>query len=219
MAWHNKQTGSYSRTSTEAYDNAIEVYNILSSWGWNRSSVCALLGNMEVESGYNPWRWQGDSVPVEGNSAYIGTNATTNTNHAYGLMQFDPPYKYLHSNASTLSQFGINYSNQAGSQSDGYAQLWWTHNLSVSTGQYFVNPSHPTYNDTWNEFITNSNNRSVTFLATEWCYNWERGTWSDERVNGANFWDQTLPGSPQPPAPSGNIPIWLLFKLKERNFK
>ena len=70
MAWHNKQTGYYSRTSTEVYDNAIMVYNILSSWGWHRSSVCALLGNMEVESGYNPWRWQGDSVPVEGNTAY-----------------------------------------------------------------------------------------------------------------------------------------------------
>ena len=91
MAWHNKQTGYYSRTSTEAYDNAIMVYNILSSWGWHRSSVCAVLGNMEVESGYNPWRWQGDSVPVEGNTAYIGTNPTTNTNHAYGLMQFSFP--------------------------------------------------------------------------------------------------------------------------------
>ncbi len=215
MAWHNKQTGYYSRTSTEAYDNAIEVYNILSSWGWHRSSVCALLGNMEVESGYNPWRWQGDSVPVEGNSAYIGTNPSTNTNHAYGLMQFDPPYKYLHSNASTLPQFGINYSDRTGSTSDGYAQLWWTHNMTVPMGQYIPTPS---YTDTWDEFIHNTNNRGIAYLATEWCRNWERGTWDNNRVYGAQYWDQTLPNQPQPPTP-GNIPIWLLFKLKERNFK
>lgn len=215
MAWHNKQTGYYSRTSTEAYDNAIMVYNILSSWGWHRSSVCAVLGNMEVESGYNPWRWQGDSVPVEGNSAYIGTNPSTNTNHAYGLMQFDPPYKYLHSNASTLPQFGINYSDRTGSTSDGYAQLWWTHNMTVPTGQYIPTPS---YTDTWDEFIHNTNNRGIAYLATEWCRNWERGTWDNNRVYGAQYWDQTLPNQPQPPTP-GNIPIWLLFKLKERNFK
>ena len=59
-------------------------------------------------------------------------------------------------------------------------------------------------------------NYSVEWATRAWFYNYERGTWDNGRVTAAQYWYSTL-GGITPPTPSGNIPIWLLFKIKERN--
>ena len=43
MSWHNKNTGAYARTSTEAQDNAKMVYDVLSGCGWILDAVSAML--------------------------------------------------------------------------------------------------------------------------------------------------------------------------------
>ena len=59
--WHAKNLYGYSRESSEAQDNAVMIYKALvQSLGWTLNSVSAVLGNMEWESGYNPWRWGWD---------------------------------------------------------------------------------------------------------------------------------------------------------------
>lgn len=52
------------------------------------------------------------------------------------------------------------------------------------------------------------------YLAEVFEYSYERGTWSDLRKTYARKWYDYLGGAG--PIVGGNIPIWLLFKLKER---
>ena len=94
--WHVKQTGAYGRTSQEAYDNAQLIYGVLYNLGWTLEAVCGVLGNMESESGYNPWRWQSDNILATTDTYELEHQ----TYHAYGLVQFDPASKYIY-NART----------------------------------------------------------------------------------------------------------------------
>ncbi len=58
--------------------NATYVYQTFYDNGWNENSICAILGNMHVESmGINPGKWQGGVGP------------------GYGLVQWDPASKYI----------------------------------------------------------------------------------------------------------------------------
>lgn len=52
------------------------------------------------------------------------------------------------------------------------------------------------------------------YLAEVFEYSYERGTWSDYRKTYARKWYDYLGGAG--PIVGGEIPIWLLFKLKER---
>ena len=94
--WHAKRTGGYSRTTTEAKDNAEMCYGVLNSLGWCLEAVAAILGNQEGESVYNPWRWQGDNVLNYGDYR-IGEIPPPLVQYgcAYGLFQQDPAAKYL----------------------------------------------------------------------------------------------------------------------------
>ena len=82
--WEAKATGGYAKTSQEAYNNAYIIYAVLSNYGWTVNAVCGLLGNIDIESGYNPWRWQYDTVPAHNDSVI------TTGGRAYGLVQWRP---------------------------------------------------------------------------------------------------------------------------------
>lgn len=217
MPWHNKRTGAYSRNSTEAYDNAVMAYGVLAARGWSLTAFCAMWGNVEHESEYNPWRWQSDSVLPVG-SPYIDTQS----GHAYGLVQWDSASKYINGGRS-YSGYGPNYSNQQGSDNDGTAQMNFLDDTAVSSGQYFPNPNY-NYQVSYANFKQASlEQHDMYWWVRAWFHNYERGTWSDRRVTAANYWYSVLggveppPQPPTPPEPSGKIPIWLLFRLKERN--
>lgn len=209
MAWHVKNTGAYARTSQEALENAQEVYNVLYSLGWCLEAVCAMLGNVEHESGYNPWRWQGDTVLPVGD-ARIGYIGGPNTGHAYGLCQQDPAAKYIYrSYAQALPYFGPNYSNQPGNPRDGQPQLEYIHwiCLDPNGGEWDPDTSHSTYNMPFADFIANSQNRNIAYLTRTFFYGYERGTWSSTRVTAANYWLTEL-GGYTPTPPSGLDPAW-----------
>lgn len=213
MAWHVKATGAYGRQSNEALENAREIYGLLYSLGWCLASVCALLGNVEHESGYNPWRWQSDVVLPVGDSR-IGTIGGSSTAHAYGLCQQDPAAKYIYRQyAQSLPYFGPNYSNQTGNTNDGDPQLRYIHWIcsDPSGGEWQSSGGWgASYKMPFADFIANTQNQSLGFLTQTFFYGYERGTWSDTRITAATYWYEVLGGEPpQPPTPpSGLDPAW-----------
>jgi len=211
MSWNCKATGGYDRTSAEALANTYAAYQVLSRRGFNLFAFCGVWGNVEAESGYNPWRWQGDNVLNLDNP-----NIYVQSAHAYGLAQWDPASKYITGGAA-YSGYGPNFSDRAGLLTDGNAQLNFLDDTAVSSGQYFINPNH-SYNYTYDQFkqfpLYGSEADTVQRAVETWFWNYERGTWSSNRVTAATFWYNILKDSP---TPTSGFPIWLLFKIKERN--
>lgn len=210
MPWHNKVTGAYLKESTEAYDNALMAYGILYARGWSLLAFCGMWGNVQSESGYNPWRWQSDVVLPVGDGRIDYQNA-----HAYGLVQWDPAAKYINGGVG-YSGYGPNYSNRTGSANDGSAQMNFLDDTAVSSGQYFPNPNYNYQISYANYKQMTIDNYSIEWATRAWFHNYERGTWDTGRVTAATYWYNTL-GGITPPTPAGHIPIWLLFKIKERN--
>lgn len=221
MAWHVKNTGAYARTSQEALENAQEVYNVLYSLGWCLEAVCAALGNIEHESGYNPWRWQSDTVLPVGD-ARIGYIGGPNTGHAYGLCQQDPAAKYVYrSYAQALAFFGPNYSDQPGNTRDGQPQLEYIHWICSDPGggEWDPDPGHNPYNMPFADFYANTQNKGVSYLTRTFFHGYERGTWSSTRVTAADYWYQELGGYTPTPPPSLD-PRWaaVLHLIQRRKY-
>lgn len=207
VTWHCKSTGAYSRNSQEARENAIMTYNILYYLGWCLDSVCALLGNVEHESGYNPWRWQGDVVLPVGDPR-IGTIGGSNTAHAYGYCQQDPAAKYIYRPyAQSLEFFGPNYSDQAGNPRDGEPQLRYIHWICSDPNGGEWQSTGNQYKMPFADFIANTHNESLSFLTRTFFYGYERGTWSDVRIGAAGVWRQYL-SDITPIPPYSDNPEW-----------
>lgn len=77
MAWKAKPSGGYSLGSADWVDNWNMITGQLS---WTAEAIAGMGGNLQAESGMNPWRWQGDSVSLSG---------------GYGLAQFTPASGYI----------------------------------------------------------------------------------------------------------------------------
>lgn len=185
MAWHGKNTGAYADGSTEANENAIMMYDLLDSWGYSYNAICAILGNIGYESGYNPFRWQGDVILFDYQSNLIDEQ----TGHAYGLLQFDPAGQYLHNaTAQSYPEFSPNYANSPGFPKDGTAQLKYMNNVAIPiNGAYIPTTAYPL---TFSEF--KSSNANVIYLTDTWLYNYERGTPAQDRYTHATYWETHL---------------------------
>lgn len=128
MTWYAKNTGAYLMGSVEADSNAREMLNLLmNSYGWTFEACCGLFGNIDFEGGWNPWRWENDNILT-----YMQSQTTTK---GMGLIGWTPARKYLFNNAGTGSTiyfpnynqesypgYAPNWSDRAGSVSDGNAQ-------------------------------------------------------------------------------------------------
>lgn len=203
--WHNKPTGAYDRTSYEAQDNAVMTYQVLSAKGWTLQAVSGLLGNIEVESGYNPWRWQGDIV-----LSSTDTEAMQSSAHGYGLLQYTPASKYnLSSYAHGLRGFGPNYSNVSGSTNDGTAQLIFCNN---SEGYYPTTQYPMTYDD------YKRSTADAADLATVWLYNYERPLDPSATVNArreaATYWYNVLKNVDL--VVHKTMPVWMMLRNNRR---
>ncbi len=199
MGFIAKNTGAYIRTSAEAVQNAKAICDTLMPKGWTIEAICGMLGNIEAESGYNPFRWQDDIILPFGDSRIDYQNS-----HAYGLCQFDPAGKYINY-GFTYSGYAPNYSDRPGNVTDGIAQMLFIND----NADYFPTASYPL---TYAQYkAATISNYSIDYLTRTWFYNYERGTWSDVRVTASNYWWSVL----QNYSPHGIIPIWLLFKIKE----
>lgn len=151
--WHNKNTGAYSRDSVEAQENVMKMVEVLAPLGWTINAIAALAGNQAYESGFNPWRWESDTV---------------NLVRGYGLFQYTPASKYINSSvAASYTGFQPNYPMGSGGQDDGTAQLLFMHN-NVDGG--YIPTS--AYNLTMQQFREST--QSPDYLASAWLYNYER---------------------------------------------
>jgi hypothetical protein len=74
-------TESGALTTGEMFTNAHYIKAALIADGWTSSAICAVLGNMQAESGLNPGRWQSDRVG--------------NLSGGYGLVQWTPATNYI----------------------------------------------------------------------------------------------------------------------------
>ena len=189
MPWYAKSIGSYDRTSNEAIENANNIYGTLYSRGWTVNAVCGVLGNMGAESGYNPWRWQGDNVGASTGDPW--------TNIGYGLVQFTPASKYISDpNAQALSGYAPNFSDKSGNPSDGYAQTLFFDQYA----DYYATTSYPL---SYADFKQSTD--SPAYLARAWLYNYERpkkpGATEAARAENAEYWYTVLTGEEPPPDP------------------
>ena len=221
MGWHTKNTYGYIRTSTEAYDNAKMIYDILAYCGWQLPAVCACLGNCEVESGYNAWRWQNEVLLPVGDPRIYYQNS-----HAYGLFQQDPASKYIDDTyAQSILGYGPNYADQVGNTDDGTAQCFYLHNVcSDPNAGEWSNPWQSTYYMPFGDFISDSTH-TIEYLVHTFLVSYERGLWSDTRVTAANYWynvfqnvTPTPPPDPPPQPPpvpitGRSLPVWLFIKI------
>lgn len=204
--FYAKKFNAYSRDSNEAINNATEIYAILLGRGWTIYAVCGMLGNVGYESGYNPWRWQGDNVQPVGNYPW--------TNIGYGLVQFTPASKYISSEqAHSLPGYAPNFSNSVGNSTDGYSQV-------LFVDQYADYYPTVTYPETYNEFKSSTKNEK--YLASAWLYNYERpadpSATESLRQAEAEYWYDILseiippPDPPDPPIKKKKMPLYMYLK-------
>lgn len=203
MPWHAKASGGYALGTQESIDNAVQIYNVLSQFGFEYNAICAVLGNIGYESTYNPWRWQSDYVVATTETYYINNS----TGHAYGLLQFDTAGRYLNnSTARGYAEYAPNYANQAGGLTDGIAQLKFMNNYDIPVNVAYIPTS--SYPLSYAQFKVSTQN--VDYLTYAWEYNYERGTWNNARLTHANYWFNNLLNY------INQIPAWLLFKFTGR---
>ena len=114
MTWHAKLKGAYTPGSTEWNENVQEIWNQLSGT-WTAEAVAGMVGNMQSESGLNPWRWQSDrddiGDPLKG----------------YGLPQFTPASGYINDYGRGVEGYApslsTSYQSAGANPSDGHAQI------------------------------------------------------------------------------------------------
>lgn len=210
MPWHNKNTYGYLKESAEAHDNATMVMNILYSLGWSKTAICCALGNFEAESGYNPWRWQSETIlPV--NDSRIGIVCGSNTAHAYGIFQSDPAANYIYrTEAQGFPGYGPNYSDQAGSQNDGTAQMHYLNWVCRHYSDGSCGGWNQSYHDAipFADYIAEQSDTNATINSMTKVFHdgYERSaTWystGSDRMAAARYWRDYFSGY-VPPLPSG----------------
>lgn len=206
--FYAKSSGGYERTSSNALHNAEVMRDVLGAWGWTLNAVCGLLGNVEIESGYNPWRWQGDNV-----LSSTSPNIDISSAHAYGFFQFDPAGKYIHSpTAQAYPEYAPNFSNRTGAASDGVSQLKF---INGGHGGYYATSAYPL---TLEQFKRSRND--PRYLARAWLMNYERpadpSATIATREAAAAYWFTKLGGGPI----HGDLPVWLIAKItRQRRLK
>ena len=114
MTWHAKLKGAYTPGSVEWNDNVQEIWNQLSGT-WTAEAVAGMVGNMQSESGLNPWRWQSDRDDI------------SDRLKGYGLPQFTPASGYINDYGRGVEGYApslsTSYQSAGASPSDGHAQI------------------------------------------------------------------------------------------------
>ena len=232
MAWYAKPSQGYNRSSAEASANMQEIYAILAADGYTVECVSGILGNVQAESGFNPWRWQGDRV---------------NTSNGYGLFQFTPASGYLALSGVTPNMSTTSTTTGATPQ-DGARQVdcfkddelskWvssaWRSYWSTSTYSDLYNKrnswlalwgSGNTISMSQFKVITDIEAATFFFLS---CYEGPRTPNLTTRYSNALACYEILTGStppspPDPPPPSpgggGNLPLIWLYAAASHNTK
>lgn len=201
MAWIG---GNYYLSLAQMQNNAkiVQAYGL--SQGWSVNAICAILGNMQEESGINPGIWENLSPGIGG----------------YGLVQWTPYTKYSNWAGSGWQNNGTRELERISWEADNNQQ--WGRNETL--GQ------DPPYD--FNSFLTDTTT-NLTTMANYFLWYYERpyNPYQPKRAQNAQYWynyldwddppdpdppDPPDPDPPEPPEPEDPFPWWLLFKFKGR---
>lgn len=226
MSWHAKPSGGYSIGSAEWNENVDAIHGTLLGLGFTVECIAGIIGNMQAESGLNPWRWQSDRVSESG---------------GYGLVQFTPASGYL-ALAGTMANRSTSSITSGASPDDGTRQLQAFYNDELgkwSRGAWRPYWSKVTYSSLYSysrellrkygdgEHITLEQFARVNvvqdacflFLA---CYEGPAVPNYTPRLDTAHIAYEYLAGHPVPPVPPipvGTLPEWffpIISNLKKR---
>lgn len=184
--WNNGQALS-ALTEEQRQQNAREIWGYFQQRGWTLESVSGMLGNIHYESGINPAQWQtGHTIE---DPAYPNDTG-------YGLVQWTPWQKYAN---WAGDDWRTNYNREL-------TRIQW----ELENNEQWISVS--SYGSMTFQQFTQST-QTPEYLAEVFEYSYERGRWASDRATYARQWYDYLGGA----GPiTHNIPIWLLFKLKER---
>ena len=156
MTWHAQPSGPYIRSSTDAMDNMYEIKGILQgTYNYTLQAVAGVLGNIQAESGFNPWRWQSDRV---------------NTSNGYGLYQYTPATGYLNLSGTTpnmsTSQITTGATPQDGArQTDCFASNELSKWVSSAWRSYWDTTTYATIYAKRNQWLQQFGNGSSITMA------------------------------------------------------
>lgn len=225
MSWHAQPSGGYALGSADWLDNWNEICGMLS---WTNEALAGMGGNLQAESGMNPWRWQGDSVSLSG---------------GYGLPQFTPASGYI-SLSGTMPNMSTSTTTPGADPADGARQMqavdsdelhkWvgtcWRSYWSSITYSGLYQYSREILN-TWGNgsSITMAQFKACTDVDAA-CFIWlacyegpavpnYTGRKTTSRVIYEQYMGGVIPPTPIPPEPyppSGRrLPAWLLKKMAD----
>lgn len=232
MSWHAKPSSAYSVGSVENNENTDEIWSILYSYGYTEEAAAGVLGNIQAESGNNPWRWQNDTV-------------SPTYSNGYGLFQYTPASGYINlsgttPNLSTSTQTPGATPEDGSRQVQCYASNELRKWVSSAWRPYWSTTTYASLYAKRNQWLATwgSNDRismsqfkvvtdleaaaffhlacfegpSVPDLATRYAY---------AQVFYAYIHDEPTPPVPPvppvPPTPSANIPVWLMLAIKNNS--
>lgn len=144
MAAENWIYGNRYLSIDEMTPNAQRILQIFTDAGWNTLSICAMLGNMQVESTINPGLWGGRVVGSD----------------SYGLVQWHPTTKL----SSWAEGEGLEWENDGDTQCQRIL-------YELATGlQWQSTSAHPI---SFEEFAYNTGDYDLQYLSDAWCYCYE----------------------------------------------
>lgn len=219
MAWIAKPSGAYGINSDEAHANMDMIYSMLQDH-WTLAAICGMLGNFNHESGYNPWRWQGDTVNYSG---------------GYGLAQFTPAKDNNNPLKGYIDGFGVGLEGyapnmsvsqvQGGLPSDGNSQILAIDNNAG--GKYTSYKRKCPYEDL-SSVATFEQYKQCTdlWIATVgWLWYYEAPASENKtydkallRFSSAQIcWehfteDPPIPPTPPPPSRQRKMPLWMYLR-------
>ena len=185
--WNNGNALS-ALSQADREHNARVIWGYFQNKGWTLESVSGMLGNIHYESGINPGQWQ---------TGHIIEDPSYPNDTGFGLVQWTPWQKYA---------------NWAGGNIHG------NYNKQLERIQYELDNNIqwiPVSGYGYMSFYDFTQSTSTPeYLAEVFEYSYERGTWANDRKTYARQWYDYLGGAG--PIVGGQVPIWLLFKMKER---
>lgn len=203
MSWYAKPRGGWTTEDNEAQQNMFMISDYLQSQGWTLTAIAGLLGNVANESGFNPWRWNGDTVSL--------------SNRAYGLVQFYPASYYIGGRGNGIANYSPNMSTSqqttGATAKDGRAQL---EVIEVYHDDKFINrASYCTYADLSDAYPYSSFKQlNDLWIATVgWLFNYEFPEESardyssaQARYQNAQRCYEIIAGTPPTPPPTPPVP-------------
>lgn len=186
MAW---TSGNRYLTQAEMEGNAREIERYARDEHWSKTALCAILGNMEAESGINPGIWE---------------QFTPYGSSGYGLVQWTPYTKL--SNWATSE--GLPWLD------DGDTQLLRISYEAANNLQWFRNDELGIDPPITFEQFLHDGNYTLQDMTNFWLWFYEHPfdpgpTTQQQRQALAEAWWNFI-------GAYGVIPIWMLFKMRER---